>query len=146
MKLILNFLKKIIFFILFGTILYFGVQFTDFIIKNGQVVWGISEEELVGEYIFEYKDTKYILYLKNNRHLEIYKYHKNNSIMIDQGIWKLKFVGITAFLDEKFLNTNNLELSLGMIQVNLFTKKIKIEVLSLGNIYGEETNTYFIKL
>jgi hypothetical protein len=126
--------------------IYLFAWYTHYVVTNGQIVWGVSNKVLTGKYIFEYKKNIYYkMYLNNDYTLEIKKYIGDNIEWTDEGTWKISEIGGTIFLDEKLFNVDNTKLSLGVIQMNLFSRKVTIEALSLGNFYGKDSNTYFIK-
>ncbi len=66
-------------------------------------------------------------------------------IFIKNGVWKIKEVGSSIFLDDKIDDIDNIDFSLGRIKYNLLQNRIMIEALSMGEFLGFEDSTYFLK-
>lgn len=105
----------------------------------------VTNNDLIGNYKFEFQDENYFIKLDENNKFTYYQFKNNKIVTKDSGYWEIGYSGLYPYLKIETKKICGTCFATGYIKKSIFNNQIKIEILSEGKFHGSEDDAFMAK-
>jgi len=131
---------------LFFLLTFFLISLFGFFIVNNYILFSkVTNNDLIGNYKFEFQDENYFIKLDENNKFTYYQFKNNKIVTKDSGYWEIRYSDLYPYLKIETKKICGTCFATGYIKKSIFNNQIKIEVLSEGKFHGSEEDAFMAK-